>query len=149
MMDELGKATYYAIVSAKRITRQSSVKETILTPSVLLDFKGAVLPTSVCIYILSMRVEVYVSKPIIYYRYQIVGHIAAQCQSMNPLWGYCAGNYDTREGTNKTENEAPKCVNYQSPHLPSSMVECPVMRHKYEARMQNILQHISFRHHPL
>jgi hypothetical protein len=144
MIEEFSKATHYSIVSVKRITRQNENNQTEQTHSVILEFKGHVLPRSVGIYGLSLKVDVYVTKPRLCYRCQIYGHIAVQCQSRNPTCGFCAEAHDTRECLKSKEtNTVPKCVNCQGSHNPNS-TECPVMRHKYEARLQNTLHRTKF-----
>jgi hypothetical protein len=147
MLAELSKATHYTILSTKRITRLNENKDTVPTLSVVLEFKGKVLPKSVYIYSISSRVEVYVTKPTICYRCQLYGHIAVQCKSPSPLCGFCTEKHNTRDCPKDRNIEIQSCINCQGTHPPNS-TECPIMRHKFEARMQNTLRNTQYQPPP-
>lgn len=145
MLTELEKSKHFTAVKVKRMTRIDDQLKRIDTPSVVIDFKGTVLPRSVGMFGVSRTVEVYVTKPTICFNCHIFGHIAKQCKSPSPVCGYCAGKHNTKEC--KKEESVPLCINCSGAHNPNSL-ECPVMRHKHEARLQKALQTTPFQKIP-
>lgn len=115
------------------------------TPVVMLDFSSPSLPSRVFFYSIVRRVEVSISKPRICYKCQNFGHMAKQCKSRLTVCGHCAQGHDTRECPR--ENAQPVCVNCDGAHSPSS-IECPVMRQKYSARLENTLKETQFQQMP-
>lgn len=115
------------------------------TPVVMLDFSTPSLPSRVFFYSIVRRVEVSISKPRICYNCQKFGHMAKQCKSRLTVCGYCAQGHDTRECPK--ENAQPLCVNCEGAHSPSSL-DCPVMRKKYSARLENTLKDTQFQPMP-
>jgi hypothetical protein len=147
MKDELGKSLYYTVVSVKRLSRTDQNKERIPTTTVLIEFKGNTLPRAVCMYNVSRSVQIYVIKPTICFNCHLYGHIAIQCQSTRSTCGFCAGAHNTRDCDKKKETDAPTCVNCNGPHVARS-TECPVMRHKFESRMESSLRTTQFQQIP-
>jgi hypothetical protein len=147
MKEELGKSKHFTVVSIKRLTRTDQNKETIPTTTVLIEFKGNTLPRSVCMYNVSRTVQIYVIKPTICFNCHLYGHIANQCKAPAPACGFCAGRHNTRDCEKKKESDTPKCVNCKGPHLARS-TECPVMRYKFETRMETSLRTTQFQQAP-
>jgi Zinc knuckle len=141
--EELKRSTHFLVTKVTRINRTNVKGEKIPTNSVIIEFSGLVLPRSVGIYNVSRRVDVYVSKPTLCYNCQTYGHIARQCNSSRPVCGYCSERHNTADCTQQTDNAKPTCINCKGPHRPNSM-ECPVMQHKFQSRLQSSLQRVQF-----
>jgi len=147
MKTELSRATHYTLLKVTRIHKAMEYNGKVPTTTVLLQFKGTVLPSSVAMYFVSRKVELYVPKPTICYNCQLYGHIAKQCKSTSPICGFCAGPHNSKDCDKNRETETPTCANCQGNHFANS-AQCPIMQQIHKLRFQNTLKTTYFQTPP-
>jgi Zinc knuckle len=142
LMDEINRNPSTKVTKVTRMTKY--VKEAATTTSqplssVTLEFAGTTLPSKVYFYNITRNVNVYVEIPRVCFRCQKFGHMAKQCRSSAVYCGFCAQNHNTRDCPKDKDKEVRCCINCQGTHSPRSL-ECPVMQHKYNIRMEQTLK---------
>jgi Zinc knuckle len=142
LMTAINKNPSTQVTKVTRMTKyvkQASAVTSQPLASVTLEFAGTVLPNKVYFYNITRNVNVYVDIPRVCFRCQKFGHMAKQCRSTAAYCGFCAQNHNTRDCPKDKDNEVRCCINCQGTHSPRSL-ECPVMQHKYNIRMEQTLK---------
>ena len=118
------------ITDAKRLGKSNSV---------MVTFKGSVLPSHVFYGYLRFTVKLYIPSPLRCYKCQHFGHVADKCRS-NFRCAKCGDKHDTRTCT---VNDVVKCCNCGGTHKASSP-ECKQFEQAKEINRVKTVQNISY-----
>lgn len=148
LLEELNRHPNITVLATTRVTvsqQDGEAGQKVPTQSVILDFPGHTIPSTVYFFQAVRTVQVYITKPLLCYKCQRFGHIAKQCKSRLAFCGHCTLNHDTRECPKR--NDEPLCVNCDGAHSPRSL-QCPVMQQKFHKRMEDTLTDKMFQPKP-
>lgn len=132
LLEELNRHPNIKVLATTRVTvtqQDGEAGQKVPTQSVILDFPGQSIPSTVYFFQAVRTVQVYITKPMLCYKCHRFGHIAKQCKSRLAFCGHCTLNHDTRECPKRKDE--PLCVNCEGAHSPRSL-QCPVMQKKFQ-----------------